>query len=248
MARVSERAESGLRRPLVVPHLEVELSLVRPQLFLGEGSLVLLRHLGPEGRSGVLGMLLRDPAEGVQRQHHLGYVPLLEQVGRLEDLLLRHAVLLDRVLEPLDVLHQLEVGALRLDLLDRTGLELVHQVAEDDAVLEDVLEFAARNRFAQDGEDPVEDLLFHFLVAGLGRKKTRSGRVISRNIQGPISGTVSWGVLAAESGFWIDRRVSYGNRSCVRNIMCLTEHLYGYRAGERPFGKRTLSSKNPPRN
>lgn len=94
-------------------------------------------------------------------------VPLLEQIRRLENLLLGHSVLLDGVLEPLDVLHELEVGSLLLDLLNRSGLQFVDQVAEDDAVLQDVVEFAVRDGLAEAAEDPFEDFLFQILVAGL---------------------------------------------------------------------------------
>jgi hypothetical protein len=41
---------------------------------------------------------------------------------------------------PLNVFHELEVGALGGDLLDRSGLDFVDQVAEDNAVTQDILE------------------------------------------------------------------------------------------------------------
>ena len=41
-----------------------------------------------------------DPSEGEDAEGDLGNVPALEEVGRLEDLLVRNAVLPDRRLEP----------------------------------------------------------------------------------------------------------------------------------------------------
>lgn len=55
---VAEAAVAGLRRALVVAHLQVQLALVRAQLFLGELALVLVGHLGAEPGAGVLGVLL----------------------------------------------------------------------------------------------------------------------------------------------------------------------------------------------
>ena len=40
---------------------------------------------------------------------------------------------------PLNVFHELEVGAPLLDLLDRARSDLVDQVTEDGAILQDVL-------------------------------------------------------------------------------------------------------------
>ena len=40
---------------------------------------------------------------------------------------------------PLNVFHELEVGAPLLDLLDRARSDLVYQVTEDGAILQDVL-------------------------------------------------------------------------------------------------------------
>lgn len=85
----------------------------------------------------------------------------------MEDLLLWHTVFLDCVLESLDVLHQLEIGAFLLDFLHRARLDLVDEIAEDHAVFEYVLKFTGRHRFTKHVEDPFEDLLFQFLVAGL---------------------------------------------------------------------------------
>lgn len=107
-----------------------------------------------------------DATQGVQAQGDLGNVALLEQISRLEDLLLRHSVLLDRSLEALDVLHQLEVGALLLDLLHRSWGQLVDQLAEGDSVLQHLLVVSVEGLSDHLG-DPVEHLLLLFLVAGL---------------------------------------------------------------------------------
>lgn len=89
----------------------------------------------------------------------------------MEDLLLWQTVGLGGCLEPLDVLHELEVGAFGLDLLDGTRGEFVHEVAEDDAISENVVEVARGYRLSQTGEDPVQDFGFEFLVAFLGKNR-----------------------------------------------------------------------------
>lgn len=111
-----------------------------------------------------------DASKGVQGEGDLGDVATLEEIGGLEDLLLGHTVLLDRCLETLDVLHQLEVGAALLDLLHRSGGQFVGQLAQPDAVLENVLVLPAGDLLANHGEHPVEHFLFLFLVAWLRRK------------------------------------------------------------------------------
>lgn len=111
-----------------------------------------------------------DATQRVQAQRHLRNVAPLKQVGGLEDLLLRHAVLLDCRLEALHVLHQLEVGAALLDLFDRAGRQLVGQTAQHLAVLEDVLVLAGGHRLAEHGKHPRQHLQFLFLVARLKRE------------------------------------------------------------------------------
>lgn len=163
---VAESSVAGLGSTLVEAHLEVQLTLVGPQLLLGEGPLVLIRHLGSQRRSGELRMFLGDSSKRVQAQRDLGNVAAFEQVRRLEDFLLRDAVLLDGGLEPLDVFHQLEVGAAFLDLLNRARGQLVGQFAQDDAILEDVLVGTRGEFLPEDTRDPFENLLLLFLVAG----------------------------------------------------------------------------------
>lgn len=199
MTRVAHAAVAGLRGALVEAHLQVHLTLAGAQLFLGERALVLVGHLGAQRRASVLRVLLRlrapqkeyvkhssaitknavcdqtyDATQRVQAQRHLRNVATLKQIGRLEDLLLGHAVLLDRRLEALHVLHQLEIGAALLDLLDRAGRQFVCQLAQPNAVLEDVLVLALRHRLADDGKHPGQHLQFLVLVARLFRFSMRN--------------------------------------------------------------------------
>lgn len=68
---------------------------------------------------------------------------------------------------PLNVLHELETAAARLDLVDRAGRDLVDQLAQDDAVAQQVLVRLAGQLLAQHGSDPVDNLLLLFLAASL---------------------------------------------------------------------------------
>ena len=83
---------------------------------------------------------------------------------------------------PLDVLHELEVGSLGLDLVHGSGCDLVDEVAEDDAVAEDVLVGGVGQLLAGDGLDPLQHLLLLVLVAGLQRPNaTQRQTGIKRN-------------------------------------------------------------------
>ena len=86
----------------------------------------------------------------------LWYVPGLEEVGGLEDLLVNDPVLLDRGQEGLDVLHQQEGGALLLELDDVGGVDLVDEPAEDDPVLEDLGIVALGQGLLQHSRDPLD--------------------------------------------------------------------------------------------
>lgn len=94
-------------------------------------------------------------------------VATLKQVGSLENFFLWYAVILDRSLESLDVLHELEVCAALLDFLHSTRHDFVDQFAQNYAVFEDFFVIAFWDGLANDGKDPVEDFLFLFLVAWL---------------------------------------------------------------------------------
>lgn len=184
---VSESSVSGLGGSLILSHLQTQVSLASPQLLLGELALVLVSHLGSQTGSIVLGVQLglkvkqypinirndntsqrttHQSRQSVQAQGDLSNVALLEQISSLEDLLLWHSVLLDASLEPLDVLHQLEVGSLLLDLLHGSGGNSVDQLAQDNAVLQHILVIADQ-LLAGHLADPVQDLLLLILVTGL---------------------------------------------------------------------------------
>lgn len=94
-------------------------------------------------------------------------IATLKEIGSLENLLLGHTVLLHSSLEALNVLHQLEVGAALLNLLHRAGSQFIGQLAQPNAILEYVLVLATGHLLAKHCKDPVEDLLFLFLVAWL---------------------------------------------------------------------------------
>jgi hypothetical protein len=98
---------------------------------------------------------------------YLWDIPPLEKISRLENFLLRYSVILRCRLKPLDIFHQLEVGTFRLDLLYASGGQLVHEVAKNHPIPQDILEFPFRCGLSQHLEDPVEDLGFQFLVAFL---------------------------------------------------------------------------------
>ena len=84
-------------------------------------------------------MFPHRPPEHAERVDDVGDVLLLPEVVGLEDVALGHAVLLDGLVEPVGVLHHLEAGPARVDFGDAAGGELVHQLAEDHAVLQGVL-------------------------------------------------------------------------------------------------------------
>lgn len=67
-----------------------------------------------------------------------------------------------------DVLHHLELSTTGVDLVDGAGLNLVDELAEDSAVLEDILEGLTGGELgAEDGFDPFLDFLL-LLRAALG--------------------------------------------------------------------------------
>ena len=69
---------------------------------------------------------------------YLGDVASLEQIWSLEDLFVWDSVLLEGLLEAGDVLHEEEGGAARLELGNGSGTDLVHQLAEDHAIFQDL--------------------------------------------------------------------------------------------------------------
>jgi hypothetical protein len=67
----------------------------------------------------------------------------------------------------LDVFHQFETPAARLNLVDRARRDFVDQLAQNDAVAQDVLVRLAGQFLAQNGLDPFDDFLFLFFAAAL---------------------------------------------------------------------------------
>lgn len=80
------------------------------------------------------------------------------------------------MLSPLNVLHELEVGALGLDFLHGSRGDFVDQVAENDAVPEDIFVGLRWQFLSYDLRDPGENLRFLFLVPRLSRIKIREYR------------------------------------------------------------------------
>lgn len=60
---------------------------------------------------------------------HLWDVPSLPQINRLENVSFRNSESFGRVLEMIQVFHELEVSAGRVDFGDGSGRQLVHQPA-----------------------------------------------------------------------------------------------------------------------
>ena len=68
---------------------------------------------------------------------------------------------------PLDVFHELEGTSRSLDFFHRVGGQFVHELAQDDSILKDVLESSGGKLFPQHCGDPVENLLLELLIATL---------------------------------------------------------------------------------
>jgi hypothetical protein len=69
--------------------------------------------------------------------------------------------------KPLNVLHELEICATFLDLLDRSRGHFVGEFAENDAILQNILIITFGNCLTQNGENPLENFLLLFLIAAL---------------------------------------------------------------------------------
>jgi len=70
----------------------------------------------------------------------------------------------------------LEIGALGLDLFDGAGGEFVDEVAENNAILQDVLILSRGQRLTQDVENPFQHLGFLFFVANLSADHIKNMR------------------------------------------------------------------------
>jgi len=117
---------AGLVGALVCSVLQVNNALPSSQLFICELSLVLVSHLRSKDGSSPFRVDLGRSAEGEEALRYLDDVPLLPQVDGLEDIDLWHSVRLAGLLEPVDVLHQLELTSSGVDLGDTSGHHLVH--------------------------------------------------------------------------------------------------------------------------
>lgn len=155
---------AALGGALVGAVLQVDDAFAGTQLLLRPFALLLLGGLGSEAGSPVLGVHVASAANGHQALCNLGDVPLLPQVNGLEDVDFGHAPGLGGVLEVGDVLHKLELSAGGVDLGDATGHQLVHQVAEDNAVAEDVTEVTVGQGLTKDGAHPLHDALLQSWV------------------------------------------------------------------------------------
>lgn len=74
MAGVAETAVARLRCAFVVTHLEIELSIVGSELFLSEGTLVLVSHLGAELGTGPFRMFLSLKHIVIQMSISISYI------------------------------------------------------------------------------------------------------------------------------------------------------------------------------
>ncbi len=111
-----------------------------------------------QGRPRPFGVLVDGPTQRAERVDHVGNVLLLRQIVGLENVDFGHAVLDQRVLKAIHVLHHLKVHARRVDLGHDARLKRVHEAAQDDSVFKRVLEcFALRELFFEDGLDPMLD-------------------------------------------------------------------------------------------
>lgn len=168
---------AALSGALVGAHLEVDDALASAQLLLRPFALLFLGGLGSQAGSVVLGVSVAGTADGHQALGDLGNVPLLPQVDGLEDVNLGHAPGLGSVLEVRDVLHELELAAAGVDLGDATGHQLVHQVAEDGAVAENVSEVTVGEGLSKNGAHPLLDALLQGRVALAGNlRQTITGQ------------------------------------------------------------------------
>jgi len=125
VSSVSERADTSLTSALVVTGLQSHVALAGAQLLFGELAFVPIGHFGTQSRTSVLRMLLSKSSQSVDAECHLRNISPLVQVSCLENLLLWNAVFLQTGLEPLNVLHQFETAAARLNFVDRSRHDFV---------------------------------------------------------------------------------------------------------------------------
>lgn len=83
----------------------------------------------------------------------------------MEDVNVRHAVLSAGGLKVVDVFHELELASRGVDLWHRAWQQFLNELAQNDAVPEQILEATGRQLLAEDGLDPGEHLAFEGGVA-----------------------------------------------------------------------------------
>ncbi len=111
--------------------------------------------LGSQEWSFPVRVSVRLTAKSEEGGDDLTDVLFLPELYRLENIYVRHTVLLDGFLELVDVLHHLEITPGRVDFADGSGLDLVDQFTENLSVAQVVLEGSV--------ELPADDRLDPFL-------------------------------------------------------------------------------------
>lgn len=153
------KVDATLGCALVGAVLQRDDRLSGPELFVAELALVLVRFLWSDRR---LAILTGFSAERLQADDHRVQVLPFPQVDGLEEFLRWNAELLGRLQEGGDVLHALEGHLAGVDLLDRSGIDCVGQVTQQDTVLQHLVEVVhlagGVDRFAGDFLDPFQAL------------------------------------------------------------------------------------------
>jgi len=130
---------SGLGGSLVGSSLEADDGLSGGNRFIAELPLVLIGRLGSQPGAGPLGMLVGLSAQSEESAGDLGDVFLIPKVNGLEHINVIAAVVFQGQLEVVDVFHHLELSTAGVDLADRSRGNLVHDLAKDSSVPEDIL-------------------------------------------------------------------------------------------------------------
>lgn len=114
---------------------------------------------------------------------HLSDVLLLEEIDRLKNIVLTHAVRQSRVLKETGVFPQLHRVARGVDLWDRTWFEFVHQLAKKNSIVETLAVVIAGELLSSDRFDPFSSSLFLFGIAlGIDLRTTSNNRWLSLSL------------------------------------------------------------------
>lgn len=159
---------SGLVGSLVGAILKVDNALTRSELLVGEFSLVLFGWLGSDERSGEFGMKVASSSNSKETLHNLGDVTSLIKINRLKHVNFRHTPSLARLLETVDVFHLFELSARGIDLGDAFGNKLIHEVAENNSILKNVLEGSSGKLLSEDVTHPGKDVSFELSISLAG--------------------------------------------------------------------------------